>query len=141
MSTITTASKSPVVEAPASIAGNPDAWFAQKFDEHMQRREAAHVPSMAMVVTKGTLDWAYPPFILASMATSLMKKTISNKGVATIEELRELCLEAEVKMIACQMTVDLFGFDQDEFMDEVKEWVGAASFLPTAQKADVTLFI
>jgi peroxiredoxin family protein len=44
-------------------------------------------------------------------------------------------------MIACQMTVDLFGYDMDEFVPEVADWVGAASFLPTAQEADVTLFI
>ena len=75
------------------------------------------------------------------MATALMKKTVSNKGVASIEELRSLCLEAEVQMIACQMTVDLFGWKQDDFLPEVTEWVGAASFLPTAQQADVTLFI
>lgn len=208
--TNTTALKDQVIsELPTEVAADPDAWFRQRFDEEMQRREEAHTPSMAIVVTKGTLDWAYPPFILAStasalgwnvslfftfyglgllkkelqlevsplgnpampmkmpfgpqwfqdvnwnmpnavmgnvpgfekMATSLMKKTISNKGVASIDELRSLCLEADVKMIACQMTVELFGFKQEEFLDEVNEWVGAASFLPTAQKADVTLFI
>ena len=48
-----------------------DAWFEKKFDEQMQKREAAHTPSMAIVVTKGTLDWAYPPFILASTAAAL----------------------------------------------------------------------
>ena len=196
-------------ELAESIAANPDAWFEKKFDEQMQKREDEHTPSMAIVVTKGTLDWAYPPFILAStasalgwdvslfftfyglevlkkdlhlevsplgnpampmkmpfgpqwlqdinwnmpnalmagvpgfekVATTLMKKTVSNKGVASIEELRSLCLEAEVQMVACQMTVDLFGYKQDDFMPEVAEWVGAASFLPTAQKSDVTLFI
>ena len=59
----------------------------------------------------------------------------------TIEELRSLCLEADVKMVACQMTVDVFGFSRDEFIPEVKDFVGAASFLPTAQKCDVNLFI
>ncbi len=191
------------------LPGDADAWFEQKFEEYMQKREAAKIPSMAIVVTKGTLDWAYPPFILASsasalgwdvslfftfyglsllkkeldleisplgnpampmkmpfgpawmrsadwnipnavmanvpgfekMATTLMKKTMQNKGVASIEELRELCLEAEVKMIACQMTVDLFGWEMDDFVPEVADWVGATSFLPTAQQADVTLFV
>ena len=70
-----------------------------------------------------------------------MKKTFKNKGVATVEELRELCLEAEVKMVACQMTVDVFGFDSSEFIPEVTDYVGATSFLPVAQKSDVCLFI
>lgn len=184
-------------------------WFDQRFEEQLQAKEDSKTPSMSIIATKGTMDWAYPPFILAStaaalgwdvsmfftfyglgllkkdlnlevsplgnpampmkmpfgpqwlqdinmkipnavmgnlpgfesMATAMMKKTTENKGIASIEELRSLCLEAEVKMVACQMTVDMFGFKQEEFMDEVQEWVGAASFLPTAQKSDVTLFI
>jgi peroxiredoxin family protein len=75
------------------------------------------------------------------VATGLMKKTVRNKGVASIEELRGLCLEAGAKLIACQMTVDVFGFSSDEFIPEVEDYVGAASFLPVAQKSDVTLFI
>jgi peroxiredoxin family protein len=75
------------------------------------------------------------------VATGLMKKTFKNKGVATIEELRELCIEAEVEMVACQMTVDVFGFDNNEFIPEVTDYVGATSFLPIAQKSDVCLFI
>lgn len=184
-------------------------WFDERFEERLQAKEDSKTPSMSIIATKGTMDWAYPPFILAStaaalgwdvsmfftfyglgllkkdlnlevsplgnpampmklpfgpqwlqdinmkipnavmgnlpgfesMATAMMKKTTENKGIASIEELRSLCLEAEVKMVACQMTVDMFGFKQDEFMDEVDDWVGAASFLPTAQKSDVTLFI
>ena len=201
--------KQPVANLPGSNEDSQKAWFEQQFNENMRRYKENKTPSMAIVVTKGSLDWAYPPFILASsaaalgwdvtlfftfyglsllkkdldlsvtpvgntampmkmpfgpewfkkinwnipnavasnvpgfekMATGLMKKTISNKGVASIEELRELSLEADVKMIACQMTVDLFGWEMDDFMPEVADWVGAASFLPTAQEADVTLFI
>ncbi|MCK5359051.1 MAG: DsrE/DsrF/DrsH-like family protein [Gammaproteobacteria bacterium] len=183
--------------------------FNQWFDERMAQKEAEHVPSMTIIATKGTLDMAYPPFILAStaaalgwdvsvfftfyglsllrkdldleisplgnpampmkmpvgpewlksinmnipniimanvpgfekMASGMMKKTMRDKGVATIEELRSMCLEADVKLVACQMTVDLFSMDQSEFIPEIQDWIGAASFLPTAQKADVSLFI
>ena len=186
-----------------------DAWFDERFEEKMAEREAAHVPSMTIIATKGSLDMAYPPFILAStaaalgwevsifftfyglsllkkdlelgvtplgnpampmkmpmgpdwlrkadlpipnliatnvpgfekMATTLMKKTMSQKGIATIGELRELCIEAEVNMVACQMTVDLFEWSRDDFIPEIAEWVGATSFLPIAQKADLSLFV
>lgn len=184
-------------------------WFDERFEERFVQREEAKIPSMTIIATKGTLDMAYPPFILAStasalgwdvsifftfyglnllkkkmnleisplgnpampmkmpfgpkwfqginwnipnavmgnipwfegMATKLMKKTISNKGVASIEELRDVCVESGVKLVACQMTVDLFGYDMDEFIPEVQDWIGAASFLPEAQKSDVSLFI
>ena len=163
---------------------------------------------MALIASQGTLDWAYPPFILAStavaldmevqifftfygltllkkeikakvapasnpampmkmpfgpkgfqdfewpmpnvlmgnmpgfetMATSLMKKTFKNKGVATIEELREMCVESGVKLIGCQMTMDVFGFDKEEFIDGV-DVGGAATFLEYAADADIQLFV
>jgi peroxiredoxin family protein len=151
---------------------------------------------MAIIASKGTLDMAYPPLILAttaaalgyevqvfftfyglqllrrdlghikisplanpampmpmpmpvmvsalpgmeSMATAMMKQKIKKHGVASLEELRSLCLEADVKMIACQMTLDLFEFDKSEFIDGI-EFGGAATFLEFAGKADITLFI
>jgi len=164
---------------------------------------------LAIIATKGTLDWAYPPYILAStaaalgyevevfftfyglqlvrkdlsglkvsplgnpgmpmkmpfgpdwfkdiswnipniiqagipgyesVATALMKKTIENNGVASIPELRDLCMEAEVKFIACQMTVDLFGFEHSDFIDDI-EYAGAASFFDFAGESDICLYI
>ena len=163
---------------------------------------------MALIASRGTLDWAYPPFILAStaaamdmevavfftfygltllkkdikakvapatnpampmkmpfgpkgfqgfegpmpnilmgnvpgfetMATSLMKQTFKNKGVATIEELRDICIESDVKLIGCQMTMDVFGFEKDDFIDGV-DVGGAATFLEFAAESDIQLFI
>lgn len=154
---------------------------------------------LAIIATKGTLDWAYPPLILAStaaalgyetqifftfyglqmlkkdldlkvsslgnpgmpmpmgmdkwfptiltalpgmeaMMTAMMKKKMASKGVASLEELRELCLEAEVKFVACQMTVDLFEMDTDEFIDSV-EYGGAATFFEHAGESDICLYI
>ena len=150
---------------------------------------------LAIIATKGSLDWAYPPFILAStaaalgydtqifftfyglvllkkklnlqvtslgnpampmpmpvpvimqampgmqaMMSSMMKKTMKKKGVASINELRDLCLEAEVKMVACQMTVDLFEFDTKDFIDGI-EYGGAATFFEFAGESDICLYI
>ena len=66
---------------------------------------------------------------------------MDNKGIARITDLLDLCIEAEVKLVACQMTVDLFEYKKEEFIPVIKEWVGAASFLPMALKADVNLFM
>jgi peroxiredoxin family protein len=154
---------------------------------------------LAIIATKGSLDWAYPPFILASTAaalgyevevfftfyglqlmkkdmklevtplgnpgmpmpmgmdkwfpvlgtalpgmqavmTSMMKKKMADKGVASLEELRELCQEAEVKFIACQMTVDLFDMSHSDFIDGL-EFAGAARFFEFAGESDVCLYI
>ncbi len=154
---------------------------------------------LAIIATKGTLDWAYPPFILASTAaalgyetqifftfyglqllkknanlqvsplgnpgmpmpmamdkwfpvigtaipgmqaimSSMMKAKMKKKGVASVEELRDLCVEAEVKLIACQMTVDLFDMDSKDFIDGI-DYAGAATFFEFAGESDVNLFI
>ena len=180
-----------------------------KIEEKLKEIQKSKTPSMAIIATKGTLDWAYPPFILAStaaalgwdvtifftfyglnlvkkdvsdlkvsplgnpgmpmkmpfgpgwfkdinwnipnivqagipgfenVATSLMQQTIANNGVATIDELRGLSQEAGVKFVACQMTVELFGFSHDDFIGGM-DYAGAATFLPVAQQSDVCLFI
>jgi peroxiredoxin family protein len=156
--------------------------------------------SMSLIVTKGSLDWAYPPFILATtaaamglnvsmfftfyglsllkkklnlsvtalgnaamempvmgghmkmpnlmpiipgvdaMATGMMKKLINKKGVASIEELREIAIESDVHMIACQMTMDLFEYRLEDFIDG-PELGGAATYIENATKSDIHLFI
>lgn len=154
---------------------------------------------LAIIATKGSLDWAYPPFILASTAAALgyevqifftfyglqllrkdlnlkvtplgnpampmpmgmdkwfpvmgtalpgmesmmsgmMKAKMKKKGVASVAELRDLCIEAEVKLIACQMTVDLFDFQPKDLMDGL-EFGGAATFFEFAGEADITLYV
>jgi len=156
--------------------------------------------SMTIIVTKGTLDWAYPPFILATTAaamgvettmfftfyglsllkkdlnlkvnplgntamempmmgghlampnimasipgataltSAMMKNMIKKKGVASIEELRELAVEADVNMIACQMTMDLFEYKQED-MIEGPVLGGAASWVDVATRSDINLYI
>jgi peroxiredoxin family protein len=154
---------------------------------------------LALIATKGTLDWGYPPFILASTASALgyevemfftfyglqllkkqikvqvsplgnpgmpmpmamdkwfpvigtaipgmqsimtmmMKNKMKGKGVATLEELREICVEAEVRMIACQMTVDLFDVNPKELIEGI-DFGGAALFFEFAGDADVSLYM
>jgi len=151
---------------------------------------------LAIIATKGTLDMAYPPFILAStaaaldyevqifftfygltllrkdlsgvkisplanpampmpvpmpvlvaalpgmetMATMMMKQKIKSKGVASIEELRTACIESGVKFIGCEMTVDLFDFKREDFIDGI-EYGGASTFFAFAGETDICLFV
>jgi peroxiredoxin family protein len=77
---------------------------------------------------------------MESVMTSMMKAKMKSKGVASIEELRELCIEADVKMVGCQMTVDLFDFTHDNFIDGL-EYGGAATFFEFAGESDICLYI
>lgn len=77
---------------------------------------------------------------MQSMMSMMMKQKMKAKGVASINELRDLALEAEVKMIACQMTVDLFDFQPKDLIDGI-EYGGAAMFFEFAGESDVSLFV
>ena len=74
------------------------------------------------------------------MMTSMMKKKMASKGVADLAELRDLCQEAEVKLIACQMTVDLFELNTADFIEGI-EYAGAARFFEFAGESDICLYI
>jgi peroxiredoxin family protein len=95
-------------------------------------------PAMPMPVPMPVLLQVMPG--MESMATMMMKAKMKKKGVASLEELRSLCLEAGVKFIACQMTVDLFEFEKSEFIDGL-EYAGAATFMKFAGETDVCLFV
>ena len=73
-------------------------------------------------------------------ATKMMKNMIKKKGVASIDELRELAVEAEVRLIGCQMTMDLFEYGLDEMIDGV-EVGGAATYIEVATQSHINLFI
>ena len=77
---------------------------------------------------------------METIMTGMMKNTIKSKGVATIEELRTLCLEADAKLIGCQMTIDLFDMKREDFIDDI-DIGGAATYFEHAGKANVNLFI
>ncbi|MGE5287557.1 MAG: DsrE/DsrF/DrsH-like family protein [Micromonosporaceae bacterium] len=151
----------------------------------------------AIVASKGTLDWAYPPLILASsaaaigmdasvfftfyglniihkdaarklkvnpvgnpampmpvripdivsslpgmvpMASAMMRAKFAKNHVATIGELIATAQEMGVRFIACQMTVDVFGYAADDFIDGV-EFAGATAYMAEARRAHVTMFI
>ena len=77
---------------------------------------------------------------MQGMATMMMKSMFKKKNVATIKELLDVAREADVRLIACQMTMDVFGFTKDDFIPGV-EFGGAAAFLSHARRAHVTLFV
>ncbi|WP_302082330.1 DsrE/DsrF/DrsH-like family protein [Salinibaculum rarum] len=150
--------------------------------------------SMVIIATKGTLDMAYPPLILASTAaafgwdvtvfttfwgleilheenskdlkmsavgnpnmgvpnaiaaipgmdrvtSTMMRKRIDDNEVASIEELVDTCNAMDVEMQACQMTMDLLDYEEDEFYDGVTAGVGAATALEEMADADIQLLV
>ena len=95
-------------------------------------------PALPMPVPMADVVTAMPG--MKAMATSMMKSMFRSKNVAAIRELLDAARESGVRLIACQMTMDVFGYSRDDFVDGV-EVGGAAAFLSLARRAHVTLFI
>jgi peroxiredoxin family protein len=168
-----------------------DAYLREKEEE-----KATRTPKLAIIATKGTLDWAYPPLILATtaaalgwdvgifftfyglniihkkknkhlqvaplgnpampmpvpnlvgaipgmtaMGTQVMKSMFKSHHVSSIDELLQLAIDAGVKMWPCGMTLEVFGYKPEDFIDGIQEVCGATHFIGYAQDADVSLFI
>ncbi|UHQ97991.1 DsrE/DsrF/DrsH-like family protein (plasmid) [Natrinema zhouii] len=75
------------------------------------------------------------------MATKMMQKKIDDNGTATIEELIDLSLESGVDLQACQMTIELMDYDEDDFYDGVTTGVGAATALQHMAESDIQLLV
>ncbi len=151
----------------------------------------------AIIASKGTLDWAYPPLILATtaaaagmdtsmfftfyglniihkdfasklkvdpvgnpampmpipipdivsslpgmvpLASRMMRARFAKHNVATVGELLDAARDIGVRLIACQMTMEVFGYGEGDFIDGV-QFGGAAAFMSQARRSNVTLFI
>ncbi len=158
--------------------------------------QAARPKKLAIIATKGTLDWAYPPLILATttaalgwdvgifftfyglniihkeknrqlavasvgnpampipvptlvgalpgmtkLGTNVMKRMFANHGVASIDELLDMAVQTGVKMYPCGMTIEVFGYQPEDFIEGIQPICGAATFVEYAADADVSLFI
>ncbi|OVE83088.1 DsrE/DsrF/DrsH-like family protein [Natronolimnobius baerhuensis] len=75
------------------------------------------------------------------MATRMMETKIDENGTATIEELIDLSLESGVDLQACQMTIELMDYDEDDFYDGVTTGVGAATAIQHMAESDVQLLV
>jgi len=147
----------------------------------------------AIVASKGTLDMAYPPLLLATsarsmgleasvfftlygvnilkknanlkvapianpampmpvpniigslpgmtaMASMMMKRMFKKQSVPAVGELLTMAQESGVKLIACQMTLDVLGIKQADLIEGI-EFGGLATFIEYGMGATLTLFI
>ncbi|MEO0185638.1 MAG: DsrE/DsrF/DrsH-like family protein [candidate division WOR-3 bacterium] len=71
----------------------------------------------------------------------MFKQMMKSKNVTSLPELRQTAIDLGVKLIACQMSMDVMGIERKDLIDEVADVVGAATYITDAQKSHITLFI
>ena len=58
----------------------------------------------------------------------------------SLEELMDSAREQGVRLVACTLSIDIFGFTKEELLDGI-EYAGVAAYLADADEANVNLFI
>jgi len=77
---------------------------------------------------------------MTAMATSMMKSWMGKVKVPSVPELLEMCQESGVRLIACQMTMDVMGIEKEQLIDGL-EFGGAATFLGYAAESSINMFM
>jgi peroxiredoxin family protein len=77
---------------------------------------------------------------MTAMATMMMKSWMGKQNVPSIPELLSVCQEGGVRLIACQMSMDVMGIHKEQLVDGC-EFAGAGTFLGYAAEAAITLFV
>lgn len=75
---------------------------------------------------------------MTAAATMMMNSWMSKAKVAKLSELLEIAVESGVKLIACQMTMDVMGIKKEDLIDGIQIG-GAATFLEFASQNAITL--
>ncbi len=78
---------------------------------------------------------------MGGMGRWMFKKMMKQQNVTTLPELRQMAIDLGVKLLACQMSMEVMGIRREDLIDEVTDVVGAATYIAEANQSHITLFI
>lgn len=117
-------------------------WGLKAIQQPGKRTGKGLFGKMLGVMNRGGLDAIGPSRLnMGGMGRWMFKKMMREKGVTSLPELYEMAVELGVKMMPCQMSMDVMEFSPESFLPNVTSPVGVASFLEEAVESKMTLFI
>lgn len=93
-----------------------------------------------MMMPRGSRRFKLSKMHMAGMGTGMIKRIMRKKHVPSLEELIEAARQSGIRLVACQMTMDLMGIKPEELIEGVEKG-GAASYIGAADTANMNLFI
>lgn len=93
-----------------------------------------------MMLPSSSLKLKLSKMNMFGMGRRMMRHIMKQKGVDSLESLRDQAIAQGVEFIACQMSMDVMGVKREELLDNVTVG-GVASYMERADKANVNLFI
>jgi peroxiredoxin family protein/TusA-related sulfurtransferase len=108
--------------------------------EKVNVKKSAIQKAFAAMMPRGTQKLGLSRMNFMGMGAKLIRKIMKDHNVDQVETLLQMALDNGVKMIACNMSMDLMGITEEELIDGI-ELGGVASYLGDAEESDVNLFI
>lgn len=77
---------------------------------------------------------------MGGLGSKMIRKVMNDKNISSLEELIKDAQKSGIKMIACQMSMDVMGVDESELLEGV-EVGGVATMLDASDESNMSLFI
>jgi peroxiredoxin family protein/TusA-related sulfurtransferase len=93
-----------------------------------------------IMMPRGAKKLALSKMHMMGMGTTMMKEVMKSKNIDSLPEMIAQAQSLGVKLLACEMAMDLMGIQQTELLDGT-ELAGVANFAALSEKSSTTLFI
>ena len=113
---------------------------ALRKDEHIPAKKSFMEKMFGKMMPRGADKMGLSKMNFAGFGPKMIKDIMKKHNAMPLPQLIELAQEQEVKLIACTMTMDLLGLQQEELLDGI-EYAGVAAYLAEAENGNVNLFI
>ena len=113
---------------------------ALRKEEHIPVQKGFLEKMFSKMMPRGADKMGLSNMNFAGMGLKMIKHVIAKHNAMTLPQLVELAQEQDIKLVACTMTMDLLGLQQEELLEGI-EYAGVAAYLADAQDGNVNLFI
>lgn len=131
----------------AAAMGNEVTMFFAFWGVNLLRRPSGGMPagsrapgSVARMLTRGPAHLRLSKWNLGGLGPILIRRLMRRANVMGLQELITTAQEQEVRLVACTMSLDLFGLSEKDLVDGV-EFAGVATYFEYADQANVNLMI
>ncbi len=109
-------------------------------DKYVKVKKDIMAKMFGLMMPKGSKKLGLSKMNMAGMGPIMIRMLMKQKNVTSLEGMIKDAMDNGVKILACQMSMDLMGFKPEELIDGV-EIGGVATYLGAAESADTNLFI
>ena len=92
------------------------------------------------MLPRGTTKLGLSRMNMGGAGAKMIRGIMKQKGISSLEELVESAKAHGVRIVACQMSMDIMGIHREELIDGV-ELGGVATFIGSGEESDMSLFI